>query len=51
MQMFAKKLKKFKHHIVVDAKASQRIKNFKKLKKQMLMLSQIFQKAFSRALG
>ena len=39
MQMLAKKLKKFKNHIVADANASQKIQNFKKLKKRMLMLS------------
>ena len=31
MQMLAKKLKKFKKHIVADANASQKVQNFNKL--------------------
>ena len=31
MQMLAKKLKKFKEHIVADANASQKVQNFNKL--------------------
>ena len=51
MQILAMKLKKFKKHIIADANASQKAQNFKKLKKRMLMLSQIAYKSILSRFG
>ena len=51
MQILAINLKKFKKHIKVDANASQEFQNFKKLKKRMLMLSQIVYKSILSRFG
>ena len=51
IQILAINLKKFKKHIIADANASQKAQNFKKLKKRMLILSQIVYKSILSRFG